>query len=113
MTRERIAQSRILIDQARLLVMHAAWKMDHAGNKAAKQEIAMIKVAAPAMALQVIDWVMQLFGAASCAMTLDLPTHTRARGRCASQTVLMKSIATPSPSKSWRVIRCLLADHRW
>ncbi|MBK6868151.1 MAG: acyl-CoA dehydrogenase family protein [Burkholderiales bacterium] len=64
-TRERIAQSRILIDQARLLVMHAAWKMDHAGNKAAKQEIAMIKVAAPAMALQVIDWVMQLFGAAS------------------------------------------------
>jgi acyl-CoA dehydrogenase len=64
-TRERIAQSRILIDQARLLVMHAAWKMDHAGNKAAKQEIAMIKVAAPAMALQVIDWAMQLFGAAS------------------------------------------------
>jgi acyl-CoA dehydrogenase len=63
-TRERIAQSRILIDQARFLVLHAAWKMDKVGNKAAKQEIAMIKVAAPAMALQVIDWSMQVHGGA-------------------------------------------------
>ena len=63
-TRERIAESRILIDQARLLTLNAAWKMDTAGNKVAKQEIAMIKVAAPNMALQVIDWAMQVHGGA-------------------------------------------------
>jgi acyl-CoA dehydrogenase len=63
-TQERIANARILIDQARLLVLHAAWKMDTAGNKAAKKEIAMIKVAAPNMACQVIDWAMQAHGAA-------------------------------------------------
>ncbi len=64
-TRERIAQARIMIDQTRLLVLHAAWKMDKVGNKAAKQEIAMIKVAAPTMALQVIDWAMQVHGGGS------------------------------------------------
>jgi acyl-CoA dehydrogenase len=63
-TQERIANARIAIDQARLLVLHAAWKMDVAGNKAAKKEIAMIKVAAPNMACQVIDWAMQAHGAA-------------------------------------------------
>ena len=63
-TQERIANARILIDQARLLVLHAAWKMDVAGNKAARKEIAMIKVAAPLMACQVIDWAMQAHGGA-------------------------------------------------
>jgi acyl-CoA dehydrogenase len=61
-TRERIANARIQIDQARFLVLHAAWKMDKVGNRDARQEIAMIKVAAPAMALQVIDWAMQVHG---------------------------------------------------
>jgi acyl-CoA dehydrogenase len=61
-TLERIAEARILIDQARLLVLHAAWKMDTVGNKEARKEIAMIKVAAPTMACQVIDWAMQVHG---------------------------------------------------
>ena len=61
-TRERIAESRIMIDSTRFMVLHAAWKMDVAGNKVAKQEIAMIKVLAPNMACQVIDWAMQVHG---------------------------------------------------
>jgi len=61
-TRERIAQSRILIDSARFMVLNAAHKMDTVGNKVAKKEIAMIKVYAPNVALQVIDWAMQVHG---------------------------------------------------
>jgi acyl-CoA dehydrogenase len=61
-TRERIAQSRILIDAARYMVLNAAWKMDTVGNKVAKKEIAMIKVFAPNVACQVIDWAMQVHG---------------------------------------------------
>ncbi len=61
-TRERIAEARCRIDQARLLTLKTAWMMDVAGNKAAKSEIAMIKVVAPNMALQVIDWAMQVHG---------------------------------------------------
>jgi acyl-CoA dehydrogenase len=71
-TRERIANARILIDQARFLVLHAAWKMDKAGNKGAKQEIAMIKVVAPNMALQVIDWAMQVHGGAGVSEDFGL-----------------------------------------
>ncbi|MBL8515610.1 MAG: acyl-CoA dehydrogenase family protein [Betaproteobacteria bacterium] len=59
---ERIAEARIMIDQARLLVLNCAWKMDQAGNKNARNEIAMIKVAVPTMACQVIDWAMQAHG---------------------------------------------------
>jgi acyl-CoA dehydrogenase len=71
-TRERIANARMLIDQARLLTLNAAWKMDTAGNKVAKQEIAMIKVVAPNMACQVIDWAMQVHGGAGICQDFPL-----------------------------------------
>ena len=61
-TQERIAEARCRIDMARLLTLKAAWLMDTAGNKVAKTEIAMIKVVAPTMACQVIDWAMQVHG---------------------------------------------------
>ena len=70
-TQERIAQARCMIDQARLLTLKAAWMMDLAGNKSAKAEIAMIKVVAPNMACQVIDWAMQAHGGGG--MCQDFP----------------------------------------
>jgi acyl-CoA dehydrogenase len=61
-TLERIANARIMIDQSRFLVLNAAHMMDTVGNKVAAKEIAMIKVAAPNMACQVIDWAIQAHG---------------------------------------------------
>ncbi len=61
-TLERIAEARIGIDQARLLTMKTAWMMDRVGNKAARQEIGMIKVAVPTMAQKIVDWAIQVFG---------------------------------------------------
>jgi acyl-CoA dehydrogenase len=74
-TRERIAEARCRIDQARLLTLKAAWIMDKAGNKAAKSEIAMIKVVAPTMALQVIDWAMQVHGGGGVCDDFPLAYH--------------------------------------
>ena len=61
-TLERIAECRIMIEQARLLTLNAAYRMDTVGNKAAKTEIAMIKVAVPTMTGRVIDWAIQAHG---------------------------------------------------
>ena len=61
---ERIAQSRCMIDQARLLTWHAARQMDVVGNKEARKEISMLKVVAPQVSCQVIDWAIQAHGAA-------------------------------------------------
>jgi acyl-CoA dehydrogenase len=70
-TQERIAEARCAIDQARLLTLRAAWMMDKAGNKAAQADIAMIKIVAPNMACQVIDWAMQAHGGGG--MSQDFP----------------------------------------
>ncbi|GAB7546966.1 MULTISPECIES: acyl-CoA dehydrogenase family protein [unclassified Cupriavidus] len=73
-TRERIAEARCEIEMARLLTLKAAYMMDTAGNKVAKAEIAMIKVVAPNMALKVIDWAIQVHGAAGVSDDFPLAT---------------------------------------
>ena len=79
-TLERIAESRIRIEQARLLVYKAAWLMDTVGNKAARAEIAAIKIAAADTACQVLDWAIQAHGAAGLCEDFQL-AHAYAQAR--------------------------------
>jgi acyl-CoA dehydrogenase len=78
--RADIAESRIEIAQARLLTLHAAWLMDTVGNKAARRELAMVKVAVPRMTLRVLDRAIQAHGAAGVSDDFPLAAmwaHTR------------------------------------
>jgi acyl-CoA dehydrogenase len=117
-TRERIAEARILIDSTRLMVLHAAWRMDTVGNKVARKEIAMIKVLAPNMACQVIDWAMQVHGGGGVSQDFGLAhayAHQRtlrfadgpdevhrnaiAKQEIADQTTIAEALGTRKPER--------------
>ncbi|MEQ1923193.1 MAG: acyl-CoA dehydrogenase family protein [Pyrinomonadaceae bacterium] len=70
--RQWIAEARLAIDQARLLVLRTAWLMDTQGNKAARREIAMIKAVAPQMALNIIDRAIQVHGGGGLSQDFPL-----------------------------------------
>ena len=104
-TQERIAESRIMIEQVRLLTLNAAWKMDTVGNKNARAEIAMIKVAAPNMAQQVVDWAIQVFGAAGLSNDTFL-AHAFASAR------LLRFADGPDEVHRNAIAKIELAKHR-
>jgi acyl-CoA dehydrogenase len=102
---ERIAEARIMIDQCRLLTLHAAEMMDRAGNKAARREIGMIKVAAPKMLCQIVDWAIQAHGAAGVTEDFDLGyMYSRAR--------VMRIVDGPDEVHRNQVARMELAKYR-
>jgi acyl-CoA dehydrogenase len=104
-TRERIAESRIRIDQARLLVLNAAHRIDTVGAQAALMDIAAIKVAAPLMLVQVVDWAMQVHGAAGVTDDFGLG-YAYARAR------IMRYVDGPEEVHRNTIARMELAKHR-
>ena len=104
-TQERIANSRIMIDQARLQVLHAAWKMDKVGNKAARREIASIKVAVPNMAGQVLDWAVQMHGAGGVSNDFGL-------GKMFAGIRTMRIVDGPDEVHRQQIARLELAQYR-
>jgi acyl-CoA dehydrogenase len=102
---ERIANCRIMIEQARLLTLNAADKMDRLGNKAARREIAMIKVAAPAMLNYVVDWAIQAHGAAGVTTDFGL-------GHIAASARTMRIVDGPDEVHRNQIGRMELEKHR-
>jgi acyl-CoA dehydrogenase len=98
--RERIADARIAIDQARLLVLNAAWKLDDGGPLDALSEVSQIKVAVPNMAQQVIDMAMQLHGGAGLSDDFPLAGAWTAPARCGWPTAPTRCTAAWSPASS-------------
>jgi acyl-CoA dehydrogenase len=101
---ERVAESRCMIDQARLLTLHAAHAMDTLGNKAARAEIAMIKIVAPTMLCKVLDWAMQAHGAAGVSGDFPL-AYAYARARA------MRIVDGPDEVHRRALARLELAKH--
>jgi acyl-CoA dehydrogenase len=101
---ERVAEARIMIDQARLLTLHAAEMMDERGNKAARREIAMAKVAAPNMLDRVLDWAIQAHGAAGVTSDTGLG-YAYARAR------VMRIVDGPDEVHRNQIGRLELAQH--
>ena len=85
-----IAESRVRIEQARLLVLKTAWLMDTVGNKGAHTEIQAIKIVTPAMAEWVIDKAIQAHGGAASARTSRWPSYGPERARSGSPTAQMR-----------------------
>ena len=102
---ERIAECRIAIDQCRLLTLAAAEKIDQVGAKAARREIAMIKVAGPSMLCKVIDWAIQAHGAAGVTMDFGL-SHQYARAR------VMRIVDGPDEVHRNTIAKMELANYR-